>query len=394
MRRRLLAAGVLAVLVVRPAAAQSAPPDSLTETLAFLLTNQSVPTGDVERDMEAARVTTETLTRLLAVELATLPLTTGAAGFTYRFNPVLGTMERASASFGPFFTDRHITAGRGQFSIGATVQFASYSELDGRDLESGTLVTSGNQFVDEAQPFDFETLTLEVSSRVLTLTANGGVTDWLDVGVAVPFVSLSMEGGRVNTYYGTTLLQASATATASGIGDLALRAKARLFDQEGAGLAVIGEARLPTGREEDLLGAGSAAWRAAFVASVQPGTVGGHVNVGWSGGGVANVFSYRTAMDVTLTPQITAVGELVGRRASGIGHLRELRVPHPTLQDVQTIRLITDDTSTHTAAIVGGLKWNVASSWLVTGTVSVPVTSGGLKPDVVTLVGLDYAFGR
>src|SRR5690606_11627001 len=102
----------------------------------------------------AARVTSETMTRLLLVELGTLPISTSSAGFVYRMNPALGTLERASSSFGPFFTERSLTAGSGQASIGVSVTAARYTHLDDRSLRDGTLVTSGNQFRDEATPFD------------------------------------------------------------------------------------------------------------------------------------------------------------------------------------------------------------------------------------------------
>lgn len=199
--------------------------ESLTSVLSFLLTNQAVPTGDFAKDAEAARVTRDTLTRLLLLDLATVPISSSASGFVYRFDPTLGTMMRASDSFGPFFTERSLTAGRGQASFGASAQVARFTSLDGRDLRDGRLVTSANQFRDEPAPFDVEALTLELESRTVTFFANIGLTDWLDVGVAVPLVTLSLRGQRINTYRGQTLLQATATADATGLADAAVRAK-------------------------------------------------------------------------------------------------------------------------------------------------------------------------
>ena len=43
---------------------------------------------------------------------------------------------------------------------------------------------------------------MEIQSRTLTVLGNVGVTNRLDVGVAVPVVWLSLEGSRVNTYRG------------------------------------------------------------------------------------------------------------------------------------------------------------------------------------------------
>src|SRR4051794_30371965 len=109
-----LAFGLTAALLT----ASSASAQSVTDVLTFLMTNQSVSTGSVERDREAAQATSVTISRALAASLATLPVTSSSSAFTYRLNPELGTVERATQSFGPFFTERAVTAGRGQASFG------------------------------------------------------------------------------------------------------------------------------------------------------------------------------------------------------------------------------------------------------------------------------------
>ena len=62
------------------------------------------------------------MTKLLVAELATQPPSLSSVAFVYRFNSGLGTVERASASFGSFFTERSLTAGRGQSAIGVSVR--------------------------------------------------------------------------------------------------------------------------------------------------------------------------------------------------------------------------------------------------------------------------------
>ena len=124
-----------------------------------------------------------------------------------RASPTASTRRSAPSSapapsFGSFFTERSLTAGRGQSAIGVNFRTTGYRRLDGRELRDGTFLTTANQFRDEAQPFDEETLTLELASSVLTFTGTFGVTDRLDVSAAVPLVTLSMSGSRVNTYRG------------------------------------------------------------------------------------------------------------------------------------------------------------------------------------------------
>lgn len=391
MSTRTVAAWLLFCVVhVVPASAQ----DSLGQALSFLLTNQAVQTGDFVKDAEAARVTSETISRLVLIELTTQPLSSSAAGFAYEFNPALGTLERASDSFGPFFTERAATSGRGRLSMGVAVQVAQFERIDGQDLEDGSFITSGNQFRDEPAPFDIEALTLDLESRSVTLFGSVGVTDRLDVGVAVPFISLSLEGRRVNTYRGEALLQATADASASGLGDAALRAKFRLFGAQASGVAVLGEARLPTGREEDLLGAGSASYSTFLIGSFESRALSAHGNVGLTTGGLADIFSYRGAIGISATPRLTLVGELLGRTLRDVGRIVEERVPHPTIVGVDTLRRVATDGDVSVIAAVAGLKWNIASTWLLGAHVTFPLTDRGLRPGLVPVVTLDYTVAR
>src|SRR3954462_4928771 len=119
---------------VPPAHAQT-----LGDVLGFLVTNQSVQTGSVERDRDAAQATSDTISRALRANLATIPVPTSSGGFVYRLNPELGTVERASQSFGPFFVERALTAGRQQASFGLTFQHLRFDSLGGASLRDGTL---------------------------------------------------------------------------------------------------------------------------------------------------------------------------------------------------------------------------------------------------------------
>lgn len=389
--------GILVFLLVtvapRSVSAQSSG-ESFSDVLSFLLTNRAVQTDDFVRDAQAAAATRDTVERSLLAELATQPPSLSSAGFTYRFNSALGTVERASASFGSFFTERSLTAGRGHGSIGANVRFAQYQRLDGSDLRDGTFLTTANQFRDETQPFDEETLTLDLESRILTITGTYGVTDHLDVSAAVPLVSMSMHGTRVNTYRGTQTIQASASATTSGLGDVAVRAKYGLLGSHTSGLALAGELRLPTGREEDLLGAGSTGFGLLIIGSTEQGPMGLHGNLSLGGGGFSNEVAYRGAFVYSATDRVTLVSEFLGRRIGDTGRITAVRAPHPSIAGVDTIRLLTEDTSLSTASMVVGAKWNLTGTWILAGHTQFPVTDRGLRSGIVTLIGLDYAFGQ
>jgi hypothetical protein len=376
------------------AAASTASAQSVTDVLTFLVTNQSVSTGSVERDREAAQATSVTISRALAASLATLPITSSSGAFIYRLNPDLGTVERATQSFGPFFTERAFTAGRGQASFGLTLQQLHFTSLDGRDLLDGSLVTTANKFSDEASAFDVDQLTLHVNASVATLYGNVGLTDRLDVGVAVPFIALTLDGSRVNTYRGRTFTQASASARAVGLADLEVRTKYTVIADQKTGLAALVDLRLPTGRQEDLLGAGSASLKFSAVGSIEQGRVSAHANSGVSIGGLARELSYGGAVTMAASERVSVVGELLGRWIDSPGHIVQVSAPHPSLSGVETIRLTPDASSLHLLTLVPGVKWNLTETWVLAANVSIPLTSGGLTAPFTPFVGLDYALGR
>src|SRR5688500_9871885 len=107
---QVIAAAVLLLLtLIAPASA--AAQETISDVLSFLVTNRSIPTDDFVRDEQAAAATRDTISGFLLMEQATLPISSSAGGFTYRLNPGLGTVMRSSDSFGPFFTERSLTAG-------------------------------------------------------------------------------------------------------------------------------------------------------------------------------------------------------------------------------------------------------------------------------------------
>ena len=384
---------VVCTTVIGAAPSNALAQQSMRQVLSFLLTNQAVRTGDIEKDAQATAATRDTISRALLVELATLPISTSSGGFTYVFNSDLGTRERASSSFGPFFVERALTSGRNQMSFGATFRYSQFDRLDGNDLRSGNFVTTATQFRDEPQPFDVETLTLTIDTRTVTAFANYGVGDRVDIGAAVPIVSMQLTGERINTYRGQTIPQAAATATTTGVADMAVTARAHLLGNRASGLSAGAELRLPTGREEDLLGTGEPAFRLLAIGSLEGTRVSAHLNGGYSWGGISREATYNAALTVAASERFTLVGEFLGRWVEGLGQIGQVTAPHPSSSGVDTIRLLPATTGTMTGMAVAGFKWNVADRWLVNANVLLPVTDRGLRARIVPAIALDYSFG-
>ena len=390
MIRRLCTLTLGAILLIPATAAAQ---QTLTDTLSFLLINRSIPTGDFTRDEQAAIAMRDAIVGLLQSELATVPLASPAGGFTYRLDPELGVYVRTSDSFGPFFIERSLTGGRNQFSFGVGFTQSEFDNIDGRSLTDGRLVATASQLEGEATPFDAETLTLRMRTRTATFTAHAGLTDRLDVSVAVPFVRVSFTGERLDTYRGITFEQARAVGAASGIGDVVVRGKYNVWRQGATGVSVAGEARLPTGDEEELLGSGKTIFTPRAIGSAEYGPFGLHGSFGYSIGGPSAALDYGAAATFAATSRLTLVGEFLGRRINEGGQLVEVIEPHPSLVDVTTIRLSATPSATTRALVSGGFRWNVGGRGLLSANVLRPVSTAGLNARWVANVTFDYSFG-
>jgi len=390
MRAAYLTLWIGAACLLQPSVAGA---QSVSDVLTFLVTNQSVQTGNIARDRNAAQATSDTIGRALRANLATLPAPSTSAAFLYRLNPELGTVERATQTFGPSFVERAQTAGRNQISYGLAFQYLHFDSLDGKNLRDGSLVTTANRFSDEATPFDADHLTLNIDASVATLYGSVGITDRLDVSVLVPMVSLQVSGSRVDNYRGQTFMQATASSHAVGLADLIVRSKYALYNSGDTGVAAAVDLRLPTGREADLLGAGSASTRFSGIGSLERGRLSASGNAGVTVGGLATELNYDGAVALAATPRVTIAGELLGRWIDGPGHVVEIATPHPTLAGVQTIRLTPDASALNVVTFVPGFKWNLSDTWVLAANVAIPLTSAGLTAHFTPFIGLDYALG-
>lgn len=365
---------------------------TVTDIISLLMTNQAVRTGDFEQDRAAAEAARDTIVNALLVNLTSTPVTTSSSGFLYRLNPDLGTVERATESFGPFFVERALTAGPGRASFGVSATTSRFTRLDGHHLRDGSLITIANRFRDEAAPFDTESLTLNVSTSTMTLFGSVGLTDDLEIGAAVPFVKLTIDGERLNVYRGDPFVQAGASATASGVADIALRAKYTLLAVRDGGVAAAAEFRLPTGDDANLLGAGARSLRIIGIGSLERGRVAVHGNGGFLRGGISNELRFAGSASYAVSPRVTMSGELLARHIEKLREVVAVSADHPTFGGVETLRLAAGRHGRTIVNAVTGVKWNVNGTMVVAAHVVWPLTRVGLTPRATPTIAFEYAF--
>jgi hypothetical protein len=381
------------------------------------------------------RATGAALSESLVSQLSTFPLASSAGGFTYTFDPALGTYERASESFGPSFTERAQTIGDGKWNVGFNYLQAGYESLDGLDLEGGEIEfqlrhidSSAPVGGDPPQPF-FEgdlinvNTSLDVESRTAVFFANYGVTDRFDVSFAVPVVSVDLEARALLTVDrlatannpnihvfpdGSSSNQFSASDSASGLGDVLVRGKWRFADLGSGGVAAALDVRLPTGNEEDLLGTGFTQAKLSLIASGDLGRISPHANLGYttSSGDSTHLsdlpdeLNYAAGLDLAVHPRVTLSGEVVGRtlfdatRATlGQESFNFVVAGSSTPQTEQrpVVRFREDDLDLLLGVL--GVKVNPGGNLLLSASALFGLSDDGLEQDgVIGVLGVEYSF--
>jgi hypothetical protein len=103
---------------------------------------------------------------------------------------------------------------------------------------------------------------------------------------------------------------------------------------------------------------------------------------------------YSGALSVVGSSRLTLSAEVLGRRLESAGRLTETVARHPILAHIETLRLTALSEATHRAAAVVGIKWNVATTWLVTASVMRPLTSAGLTAGIIPSIAAEYSLTR
>jgi hypothetical protein len=283
---------------------------------------------------ELGRVPAE-LNQSIAMQITTFPFDRGLD------TSAPGALDVPSHSaLGPGFVVHAGAIGRGRLSASFNYQNTSFGSLDGTSFDSGQMgfVFKPPAAVQSAfgQNVLQEQMALRLEREAATFSLVYGATNRLDLGLAIPFVRVDMEGRlQSNLYRGAgaspdryyfdvypgTPAQAPGCSTSSfdivavnraeqppvnfvnapydmvqlatrtvyrrctanGLGDVVAHGRFRLTPSAAAhALAVSLDAELPTGNADQLLGTGTTRTTAAVIWSRQTGRVAPHATVGYT----------------------------------------------------------------------------------------------------------------
>lgn len=355
------------------------------------------------------------------VEVATTPLGNASSGFTFTFDTVQGIDVRTTPTFGPSFSERARTLGAGRLNAGANLLTATYDQIGSFSLDDLSLSSTAS-----SDPRQTKTArgSLVISSTTAVVYATVGMTDSLDVGVAVPFVEVEVDGvswveNAVDDPDRSLLVQSSGGGVAAGLGDVELSLKYRLFRFGAAdvlpdpgGLAVAVKGRLPTGSADDLRGLGVGRTLASVIVSRPFGRLRPHGSVGyewWSDSldvataddevdySIQNRLVYAAGAEYEIAPMLTVLVDLLGSHIGDTGRVGIMTespdTPETRRLGIESITFLGPlDEGVRKLTLAPGIRWNVKGTALLSLNALIALSDDGLHDVFLPVVGLDMTF--
>jgi hypothetical protein len=356
----------------------------------------------------------EFLSGAIGVSVGNIPVAATSSGTVFTFDAA-GMPVAQQGSTGPIFGERAQTMGRGRLLAGVNVTGLSFESIRGVDMSNiGLTLThvNGDPTDDDrlGNPF-FETdvinITASFDARVTAYSffLTYGVNNTVDVGLAVPLVNFSFSGTSVGTIANPSGLHrfeddaspyrvtARRSHSATGLGDIAARLKVNLRQSLTSGVAVLADLRLPTGSEEDLLGAGSLSARLLGIVSGRMGRFSPHANAGYvyRGGDASSAVLATVGFDALIAPRVTVAGDLVTQWQTGSN---ELALPAPaTFVDGSVVSRTTipDERDDLVDGSLGAKIMMPRDFTLVLNAIF-PINDGGVRPNLVWTAGVQKNF--
>jgi hypothetical protein len=365
----------------------------------------------------------------LGASIGNIPIGSTSGSESFRF--VGGVPVRTSTSAGPIFAERAQTLGKGRALVGISRTAFRFATLRGVDLNDIQL-TFTHQNVDfpgcdaafagdctkygvpafENDAMEFR-LSMDLDVRVTSAYVTYGVTDHVDIGLVLPIVQADFQGesfAQLVPFGGTSsahyfsgsptnpVLNASrqSLGSSAGLGDVALRVKANLRQTSDANVAVLVDARFPSGSEDDLLGSGKFAGRLLGIIDTRFGDFAPHANVGYllhAGERQNDAVLATVGFDQRIRDNVTLAVDLVSDLQVGDSKLIlpatvNYESPFRRSLNPTNIPSIRDD-------IVDGsfgVKFAPARSTIIVLNALFPLNRGGLRPNLVYTAGIEHTF--
>jgi hypothetical protein len=365
----------------------------------------------------------------LGSSISSIPI--GSTSGSESFHFVGGVPSRTSTSAGPIFAERAQTLGAGRALDGISrtgFRFATLRGVDMHDLQLTFTHQNVNfpgcdaQVGGDCSKYGIPSvendvidvgLSMDLDVRVTSMYVTYGVTDRVDVGLVLPVVQAQFRGesnAQIVPFGGTESLHFFAgtptnpvltasrqsLGSSAGLGDVAIRAKVNVRDAPEASVALLFDARFPTGSEDDLLGSGKFAGRALAILNSRLGDFSPHVNVGYlhHAGKQQNDAVLGTAgFDQRMSESVTLAADLVSELQVGDS---KLPLPGIVTYDSPFRRTLnpTNIPDVRDDVVNGSFGFKIAPArrTIIVVNALFPLNRGGLRPNFVYTAAIERTF--
>jgi hypothetical protein len=370
------------------------------------------------------------LNNFVGSSISAFPLSSSTAGLTFDFSS--GKPVPTSTSFGPIFSERAQTLGGGRINMGMNFTYLKFNKIRGISTEDMRLTFTHEDVGAPGlgdSPNEFDTMDfymhLQIAASVFAMYFTYGVTDRFDIGVAIPFINVNVQSApfaEINSYtwvsndsanhfFGGTrtepILTKSPTGVnddATGVGDIAIRAKYNFVREQTIDFSAMLEYRLATGDADNFLGSGYSTLRAVLIGSKILGDFSPHLNFAYWKKFTdldRDEFEFIIGYDQKIADWFTLVIDVLGRFDLGdpvasqqfpesvdinwtVGSTNYVR--HVSLTNIPNYK------SDNPINAAFGLKVNLKESLLMIGNVFVPLNDDGLRAGIVPTLGVEFSF--
>lgn len=358
-----------------------------------------------------SRAVGEAIALTTAIEIATQPFASSSGGFIFKLDPSTGLLARTTTSFGPIFTERALTSGEGQVTVGATFRSSTFDKLGDFSLGSLPIASIASNSPGVART---TTGNLALTARTLAMSTTVGVSENFDVAVIVPIVNVKLAGSTsVLNGSGVNTRLAETNSVFSGVGDISALAKYRFVKFGGSGpaipdpggIALVINTHMPTGSRENLRGLGVFRTLVSGVVSGGRGRLTPHASAGfeyWNKGvdvagapgqnvSVRHQFQYAGGIEIEAAPKLTFVVDYLGQKIFGGGQIGVAPDPVsaalPGVTSATSMVALSDGISK--ALIVPGLKANLKGKLLLSLSAIITMQNNGLHSKVTPVAGIN-----
>ncbi len=394
-----------------------------------------------QRAIEANNVLVPAFNNMIASNVAAFPLTSTVAGIYFDLSA--GDPTMITESLGPIYSETAETVGSRKLNVGFNFAHYSLASFRGLALDDIRFTLTSDDLSGDGTLGDFSVETesidifpnLDIDANTFVAFATYGVTSKLDVGVAVPIINLSIQGGARAVINSTSFLEAGAAAngfidpsdpnfvfdpfhpvledgfvydeSATGLGDIAVKLKYAFLRDKKLDLAALVDIRFPTGKKEDFLGTGKTNARFSWIMSRKSGAFSPHLNLSYNYRGAdfeSEAVELFAGFDQKLGAKATFVLDIFGEydldadktislfpgtRRVVFNQDRQGPARFERDIDLSNIPEYKRD-NTWNASV--GFKIAPSQRALIMANILVPLNDGGLRSNVVPIVGAAITF--